>query len=274
VRISVVIPTYNRYNQLQRALKSVFSQTFLPFEVIVVDDASNDETSKVQQNFPNIIYKKLPQNRGVSFSRNFGVSLAKGELIAFLDSDDEWEKTKLQKQLKLHKNENICMSYTAEEWIKDGNKINIPKKFQKIGKDIFLENLEYCNIAPSSVVITKRCFLKYSGFDTTLEVCEDYDLWLRVNEFSSVKLLNESLCKKYGGANDQLSTKYWGMDRFRVYALEKHLEVTKRKKEVLKIILKKLKLLCKGAKKHKKETLQYELKIEKYEKLYSATLLF
>jgi len=273
VRVSVVIPTYNRYNQLKRALNSVFAQTLLPFEVIVVDDASNDETSKIQYDFPNIIYEKLSSNNGVSFARNYGVSIAKGELIAFLDSDDEWEKTKLQKQIELHKNNDICMSYTAEEWIKDGSKINIPKKFQKIGKDIFLENLEYCNIAPSSVVITKECFLKYGGFDTALEVCEDYDLWLRVNEFGRVQLLNEPLCIKYGGADDQLSTKYWGMDRFRVYALEKHLEVTKRKKEVLKIILKKLKLLCSGAKKHKKETLHYELKIEKYEKLYSGTLL-
>ncbi len=249
MNVSVIIPTYNRYIFLKRALVSLYAQTYPPKEIIVVDDGSTDDTSyitvilnSIQNLNPNIIIKYIYQNNsGVSSARNMGIRNASFEWIAFLDSDDEWHKTKLEKQVDFHKNNiNILMSYTDELWIRDGVEVKIPKKFKKIGKDIFSENIEYCNIAPSSVLVSRE-ILNYHAlvvrvqndgtvqndgefFDESLEVCEDYDLWLRIALKHEIGLVDEPLITKYAGHDDQLSFKHWGMDRFRVVALEKLLK--------------------------------------------------
>ncbi|QOP40872.1 glycosyltransferase [Sulfurimonas marina] len=248
--ITVVIPTYNRYNFLKRAITSVLEQTYQPKEIIVVDDGSADETSQIKNDFPQIkyIYQK---NQGVSSARNTGIKNAKCEWIAFLDSDDLFVKEKLQRQVDFHKqNSEILMSYTDEIWIRDNQEIKIPKKFQKIGKDIFTENLSYCNIAPSSVLIHEQVFEKVGLFDTSLEVCEDYDLWLRILLEYEVVLIKKKLITKYAGHDDQLSFKHWGMDRFRIITLEKLLQIIKTQEKIEKIkeeLVKKYELLLKGA---------------------------
>ena len=253
--LSVVIPTYNRYTLLKRAIESLLAQTYSVDEIIVVDDGSMDNTHHIQKDFPNIIYM-YQKNRGVSAARNVGIKKAKNEWIAFLDSDDEWHKEKLQKQVEFHQdNPEILMSYTAERWIRDGSVMKIPKKYRKIGKDAFVENLSYCNIAPSSVMMHKKLFETVGYFDENLSVCEDYDLWLRVALNSSIALLNEPLMIKYAGHEDQLSFKYWGMDRFRVLSLEKLLKSeldseTKQKVEIE--LIQKYRLLHKGALKYDK----------------------
>jgi len=254
VNISVIIPTYNRYEPLKRALLSVYAQTYTPYEVIVVDDGSTDKTSNIQKDFPNITYI-YQKNSGVSSARNRGIKKAKGEWIAFLDSDDEWVESKLQKQVVLHqKQEDILMSYTQEIWFRDNKRINIPKKFQKIGKDTFLENLSYCNLAPSSVMLHKKVFQRIGLFDESMEVCEDYDLWLRIALEFKVALLPEYLIKKYGGAEDQLSRKYKALDRFHIYTLEKLLMQKNRYEEDIVATLKqKYEKLLKGAFKYNKE---------------------
>ena len=254
MHISVVIPTYNRYDYLKEALTSVFTQTYLPYEVIVVDDGSTDATEQVQKDFPNIkyIYQK---NSGVSSARNLGISMTSSEWIAFLDSDDRWHSDKLQTQVLFHKkNPQFLMSYTDEIWIRDFKEVKIPKKFRKIGKNIFLENLSYCNIAPSSSLIHKKLFLKIGLFDENLEVCEDYDLWLRILLYHNIAFISEKLLYKYAGHENQLSFKHWGMDRFRVRTLEKILSIADReKKELIKEeLITKYTLLKKGALKYDK----------------------
>jgi glycosyltransferase involved in cell wall biosynthesis len=242
----------------------VYAQTYTPYEVIVVDDGSIDNTSKIQKDFPHITYI-YQKNSGVSSARNGGIKEAKGEWIAFLDSDDEWVESKLEKQVALHqKQEDILMSYTQEIWFRDNKRINIPKKFQKIGKDTFLENLSYCNLAPSSVMLHKKVLKRVGAFDESMEVCEDYDLWLRIALEFKVALLPEDLIKKYGGAEDQLSRKYKGLDRFHIYTLEKLLSLKScYKDEIKEVILKKYKLMLKGAIKYNKddEIIQYKNKI-------------
>ena len=271
MKISVVIPSYNRYTLLKRAIDSVLSQTDTVDEIIIVDDGSTDNTANIQKDFPQVkyIYQK---NRGVSAARNRGVEVASSEWIAFLDSDDIWLPVKIEKQRELHtKNSKVLMSYTDELWIRDESRVKIPKKFRKIGKDAFLENLSYCNIAPSSVVIHKKLFEKYGLFDEALEVCEDYDLWLRIALFETIELLSEKLIIKYAGHDDQLSFKHWGMDRFRVKSLEKLFlqssTIDSNYKEVIQNeLINKYNLLLKGAKKHHKDldiTL-YEKKLSKF----------
>jgi glycosyltransferase involved in cell wall biosynthesis len=265
--ITVIIPTYNRHTFLKRALKSVFTQTYLPKELIVIDDGSTDETFEIQNDFPSIKYI-YQENVGVSAARNRGIEEAKYAWVAFLDSDDEWCVDKLQKQVDFHQqNRDILMSYTDEIWIRDGKEVKIPKKFQKIGCDTFLENLSYCNIAPSSVLLHKKVLEKVGLFDETMEVCEDYDLWLRIALEFEIAFLDEKLIKKYAGHEDQLSYKHWGMDRWRVRTLEKlmpKVQGAEKKEQIKEELIKKYTLLLKGAKKYDKiaDIQLYENKLE------------
>jgi glycosyltransferase involved in cell wall biosynthesis len=218
--ISVVIPTYNRYELLKRAIASLYEQTTPPQEIIVVDDGSTDNTKAIVKDFPEIIYI-YQENRGVSVARNAGIQKAKNEWIAFLDSDDEWHSEKLQKQIDFHrKNPDILMSYTDEVWIRNGKKVKIPKKYRKIGEDAFVENLSYCNIAPSSVMLHKKLLDRVGLFDEDLEVCEDYDLWLRIASKEKIALIDEKLINKYAGHDEQLGFRK-NMDRVRIAILQK-----------------------------------------------------
>ncbi|MFA6138021.1 MAG: glycosyltransferase family A protein [Sulfurimonas sp.] len=270
MEISVVIPTYNRYEVLQRALISVYSQSHMPSEVIIIDDGSTDNTSQITKEFPYVkyIYQK---NAGVSSARNLGIKNSTCRWIAFLDSDDAWHADKLKKQVEFHEQNPGClMSYTDEKWIRDGIEVKMAKKFHKVGGAIFAECLSHCIIAPSAALIHKKLLDEVGFFDENLEVCEDYDLWLRVACVNPIGLINEKLITKYGGNDDQLSLKHWGMDRFRVVALEKLLEFEVAKKElIIATLLHKYKLLLKGAIKYDRvsEISEYNQKIKFYETL-------
>lgn len=263
MKISVVIPTYNRYEFLKRALVSVYGQSVLADEVIVIDDGSTDETSRIQDDFPNVRYF-YQKNSGVSSARNLGIEKASYEWVAFLDSDDEWHPNKLKEQVAFHKqNPDILMSYTDERWIRDAKEIKIPKKFKKHGGEIFDECLSHCIIAPSASIVHKSLFNKIGLFDEELEVCEDYDLWLRISLNHEIGLVDKKLITKYAGHDDQLSFKYWGMDRFRTQALEKLLDSIQ-KETVKDVLVKKYTLLLKGAIKYDRITdkLFYEKKLK------------
>ena len=266
MNISVVIPTYNRYQFLKRALTSIYAQTHMPKEVIIIDDGSTDNTSQIQNDFPHAkyIYQK---NSGVSSARNLGIKNSTSQWIAFLDSDDTWHVDKLTEQVRFHKqNPHAKMSYTAEKWIRDGEEVKIPKKFKKYGGDIFNECLSHCIIAPSATLIHKNLLDEVGIFDESLEVCEDYDLWLRVACGNEIGLVDKPLITKYAGHVDQLSFKHWGMDRFRVIALEK-LVKSNRKDIVIKTLLQKYRVLLKGATKYDRisDIKEYEEKIKYYE---------
>ncbi len=271
MNISVIIPTYNRYEVLKRALNSVFAQTYKANEVIVIDDGSSDETSQIINDFPNIRYL-YQKNSGVSSARNLGIKKATSKWIAFLDSDDEWHPDKLQEHLDFHKQHpEIQMSYTDENWIRDGVAVKVPKKFRKFGGKIFNECLSHCIIAPSATLIHKDLIEKVGNFDESLEVCEDYDLWLRVAIENKIGLIDKKLITKYGGDKDQLSIKHWGMDRFRVIALEKVLKNSSHSKYelILKTLIQKYRLLLQGAIKYDRisQVKIYEQKIEKLQQL-------
>ncbi len=219
MEITIVIPTYNRYTLLKRAITSLYNQSCQPKEIIVVDDGSTDNTKQIQNDFPEIIYI-YQENRGVSAARNRGVKNASCEWIAFLDSDDEFHPGKLQKQLEFHQeNPDILMSYTAEKWVRNGKEVKVPKKYQKIGKDIFAENVEYCNIAPSSVMLHKKVFQSVGMFDETLWACEDYEFWLRILMHFEAGLINEKLIIKHAGHENQLGFSK-GLETLRIKALE------------------------------------------------------
>jgi GT2 family glycosyltransferase len=222
LKISVVVPTYNRRELLERALLSVFCQTSLPTEVIVIDDGSTDGTeSMLRQEFPQINYC-FQENLGVSAARNLGIQQANGDWVALLDSDDEWLPGKLAAQkAALTANPEYRICHTEENWVRNGARVEVPKKYAKTGGWIFTECLPLCAISPSTALIHRSVFADIGLFDTQLPACEDYDLWLRIAANYPVLLVEQPQINKHGGHEDQLSMAFWGMDRFRISALQK-----------------------------------------------------
>ena len=279
-KISIVIPTFNRIGSLPRALDSALNQTYQPSEIIVVDNGSSDGTTKLlRERYPSIrllIEKKL----GVSATRNKGIRHSKFQWIALLDSDDAWDKTKLEKQKNAlaSSQDQFRLVHTDEIWIRNGNKFNQMKKHQKFGGDIFNNCLSLCCISPSSVLINKNIFKEVGYFDESLPVCEDYDLWLKICSQEKILFINQKLILKYGGHKDQLSKTYWGMDRFRIKSLENLILNYKLKPDqkinAIKTIVKKLKIIVNGAYKRNNSSIinQYEEKLFYWKNISTSNL--
>lgn len=276
--VSVVIPTFNRESFISKCVESVMCQTRQPDEIIVVDDGSVDNTWNILKKigFTNDEYMQTPyryiyqKNKGVSSARNIGIKTSNFEYVALLDSDDLWNKDKLEKQLLGVKNENYRarLSHTDEIWVRNGIRVNAHNKHKKSGGDIFEKCLELCCISPSSSLIHRSVFQDFGYFDEKLPACEDYDFWLRFSAYENVHYLNEALLIKFGGHDDQLSKTHWGMDRFRIYALEKllgdkGLDPHKRQ-EALKQIIFRLEILIKGSLKRNKNEFANEMMIKKF----------
>ena len=218
----MVVPTFDRASVLPRALDSVIEQTRLPAEVIVVDDGSTDATAElVESRFPGVRLLRQ-ENRGVSAARNRGIEASRGEWIALLDSDDEWRPRKLERQLSaLEAQPDLRICHTDEIWIRQGRRVNPRQIHAKHGGWIFEHCLPLCAMSPSSIVIHRSIFAAVGMFNEALPACEDYDLWLRICSRYPVLYLDELLVVKYGGHEDQLSSRIWGLDRFRIQALER-----------------------------------------------------
>ncbi len=221
-RVSVVIPTFDRRLMLPQALDSVIAQSRAPCEIIVVDDGSTDGTAEMMAaDYADVCCLRQPR-RGVSTARNAGIQRAQGEWVAFLDSDDAWKPNKLERQLAAlaaHPDQRLC--HTDEIWVRGGVRVNPKRKHAKRGGMIFEACLPLCCISPSSVMIHRTVFDAVGAFDENLPACEDYDLWLRICSRFPVLFLDEPLVIKHGGHDDQLSRAHFGMDRFRIAALEK-----------------------------------------------------
>lgn len=218
-KVSVIIPTYNRAWCLAEAVDSVLAQELRGFELIVVDDGSTDDTPRLIEGYGEAIRTLRRENHGVSAARNAGIAAARGELIAFLDSDDLWLPGKLRRQVEFftsHPEALICQ--TEELWVKNGRRVNPGKRHRKRGGMIFEPSLDLCLVSPSAVMVRRELFERVGLFDESLPACEDYDLWLRVSCRFPVHLIETPLIVKRGGHADQLS-RAWGLDRFRITAM-------------------------------------------------------
>jgi glycosyltransferase involved in cell wall biosynthesis len=253
VRISAVIPTFNRRGFVCEALGSVLAQRGVAFETIVVDDGSTDGTAAaLEREFGARIRVVHSEHRGVAAARNLGVASSCGELIAFLDSDDLWLSEKLATQVaffRTHPEAEICQ--TEEVWVRNGVRVNPRARHRKPSGDIFEPSLRLCLVSPSAVMLRRRLFERAGGFDEHLPACEDYDLWLRIARDTPVWLVEQPLVIKRGGHADQLSRQFWGLDRFRVAALFRLLAegglADERRRATLSVLKEKCAILAHGA---------------------------
>lgn len=223
--ISVIIPTYNRESFLDRSIASVLGQRPPCDELIVVDDGSTDGTVSVVERIaaesPIPVRLLCQKNRGAAAARNAGIYAAKGEMLAFLDSDDWWLPGKFAQQAATMIAEpRILISHTREVWFRRGERVNQKKKHDPPDGDIFLASLAMCVVGMSTVMARREMFERYGLFDETLPCCEDYELWLRVGCKESFLLIPNPLTGKDGGREDQLSVIHrMGMDVYRIRAL-------------------------------------------------------
>ena len=181
--VSVVIPTYKRPQGLRRLLRSIARQTFSNFEVIIVNDCPDDVAceSILEESWPfelNVVSNEV--NRGAPYSRNRGIGLARAELVALVDDDDEWLPEKLEKQVcQFHHDLSLGLSYT---WTfvenASGERLKVYNStIQGYPKQ---EILRECFIPSPSVVIRKSLLLRCGGFDESFPSCQDWDTWIRL----------------------------------------------------------------------------------------------
>ena len=264
--VSVIIPTYNREKFISECVQSVLAQTLPAREIIIVDDGSTDATYNILRDlgFNSLSTKKtvlryfFQQNRGVSSARNLGIKEARSEYIALLDSDDLWLKSKLDRQVSAFQNDTQSsrLCHTDEIWIRNGVRVNQHKKHKKHGGNVFQSCLKLCCISPSSAMMHRSVFEDFGFFDADLPACEDYDFWLRYSAKEDVNFIDEPLIIKKGGHSDQLSGAHWGMDRFRIYSIEKILKepdlTLVHKTEAIHEVILKLEILINGSQKRQK----------------------
>lgn len=245
--VSVVIPAFNAARTLRMAVDSVLSQTYPALEIIVIDDASTDDTPNVIAEYcqPNFRSIRLRRNSGVSAARNRGIEAAQGELIAFLDADDEWLPEKISRQMAEYAcrpaiSMVACYAYDISASGEILHRHNAHRK-AVTGPHAWRTLLRYPFIMTSAVMIPKALLDQAGGFDTAMRVAEDQDLWIRLARLGEVGFVHEPLVlKRYvpeslsigGPAQDHL-TYYLPMVMRHVAAAEKELGRAE-KREILR----------------------------------------
>jgi len=220
--VSIIIPTYNRRAMLLEAIDSVLAQSNQSFELIVVDDGSTDGTAEHLTRLGKAVRAERIDHRGPAAARNRGVALARAPLIAFLDSDDLWAPTKLERQLAfMRANPDCAISQTNEIWIRNGRRVNPGLRHRKRAGDIFIDSLRTCLISMSATMMRTELFRSLTGIDESMLAAEDYDLWLRILIEHEAGLLDEPLVTRRAGHPDQTSATTPALDRFRILALTK-----------------------------------------------------
>jgi glycosyltransferase involved in cell wall biosynthesis len=205
--ISVVIPTRNRYALLNRAVQSVLKQTFDDFEILVVDDASSDNTHSVIEKIKDgrINYILLEDKSGGSKARNIGIENSKGKYIAFLDDDDEWLPEKLIKQIeRFQKDDKIGICYTGRQTMRKEKITGLSKRysFKYPPYDDHTRSIMSDNFIgiTSSVIIPRTILIEVGGFDEKLPCLQDYDLFIRILKKWKADGINEPLVRYYLGS--------------------------------------------------------------------------
>ena len=200
-RVSVVIPAFNRGQYISCAIKSVLQQTYRDIEIIVCDDGSTDNTAEVvksiqiEADLP-IILEVLPQNYGVSAARNRGIFLARGEYIAFLDSDDSWKPEKIEKQVTfLDTNSDFIGVACGVEFVNiyDSSKKIWEQNYELSESNEIFYMFYRCYVITSSILVKKDAIILAGLFDIRLKISEDRDLFWRLPRIGRIGFLKDPL---------------------------------------------------------------------------------
>ena len=272
MKVSVIIPTFNRAQTIRRALQSILNQKGVSFEILMVDDGSTDETRALVERLASEraeVHYLSQANCGPSAARNLGIQKAQAPFIAFLDSDDEWLPGKLKAQLEFFgANPDFLICQTDEIWIRNSKRVNPMKKHKKFGGFVFEKCLPLSIVSPSCVMMRRGFFDEVGFFDETLPACEDYDLWLRTSARFPIGLIEKPFVVKYGGHPDQRSHQFPVMDQFRIRALLKLFKSNvlnlDQQELVARELIRKSRIVSQGARKRGKveEAVFYENLIE------------
>jgi glycosyltransferase involved in cell wall biosynthesis len=196
--VSIVIPTYNRAELVERAVHSVLSQTYPDLEVIIVDDASTDNTRErikaLQQVDHRILYFRHNSNRGPQAARNTGVQAAKGEYIAFLDSDNEWLPRKLERQMALfsHKADSLGVVYCGYSKVSAGGEV-LNEYAPRYRGLVYKQTLGDWLTDTSTLVVRKHILEKIHGFDENIRAYQEWDLCIRLARVCTFDFVPECL---------------------------------------------------------------------------------
>jgi len=244
-KVSVIMPTYNRAETLPDALESLLAQTYLDFEVIVVDDGSTDNTRAVVEEYckkdSRIIYY-YQENKERSAARNQGIRLSRGEYIAFLDSDDVYLPEKLEKQVAIldsvRDSDFVYCYYKLMD--RTGNPVESgDSPAYALSGNIYPEILRFTgvNIKTPSVMVRKKLFEKIGGFDEKMKVCEDLDLWRRAARFTRIEQVQEALIAVRVGAGGTVREDLWSGYKGRMYYYRKAIKGDKKLSFYFKILI-------------------------------------
>lgn len=253
--ISCIITTYKRpIETLKRAIDSVVNQTYKNIELIVINDAPHEY--KIREEIKELLenYNMIPityfiheKNMGACQARNTGIEKARGNLVAFLDDDDEWLPTKLEKQYELMKKEDVDLVYCSHYEINKNQKVKLVEEQlainKKIGNDFERLLCENYIGSTSYPLIKLEVIKRVGGFNTDLKSSQDYELWLRITKEFNIAYLNEPLVKYYitsGSISDNMENKIQGFN----YILNKFKNEYKSNKYIFNYKLNYLAFIC------------------------------
>lgn len=194
-KVSVVIPAYNAMTYLPETVESVLRQTFADFEVLIINDGSSDHIEQWASQVVDSRVKFISQvNQGLPGARNTGIAHAQGDYIAFLDADDLWKPTKLEKQVRcLDDNPQVGLVHTWMLLVDEQGKSTGKLMPSEAEGNVWTQLIERNVIACPSVIVRRCCFDRVGGFDRTLRSIEDWDMWLRIAVHHPFAVIREPL---------------------------------------------------------------------------------
>lgn len=230
--VSVVVPTFNSGKTIGRALRSVFVQTFRNFEIVVADDASKDDTRQRVEAMADgrITFLASPEavNRGPAATRNRALARARGQYVAFLDSDDEWFPEKLSRQVDFLKSNPRCSIVVSNAYdiAPDGQIVTteFDSSPPNRGPEAWRLLLRYSFIETSSVMAPLALVRELGGFDNTLLVSQDQDLWIRLALSGDVGIIEEVLGKIHQLTTGHMTRNRHRAAQFMLPMIERHVE--------------------------------------------------
>ncbi len=196
-KVSVIIPTYNCAQYITESIDSVLNQTYKDYEIIVVDDGSTDNIKEILVTYTSKIKYIYQENSGPSKARNTGILNSNGQYIAFLDADDIWEPTKLEKQLPLFERDHMTsLVFCFTKHVDINGNVFFIDEYDSGWKGYAANRLLLRPLATSSVLIKKNNLQKVGVFDEKLLFSEDNDLFLRIAARFRFNFVSEALIKK------------------------------------------------------------------------------